>query len=242
MQHSSQTRPFAVFDIDGTLIRWQLFHAIVHHLGKQGMLPDGAHDRIRQARMQWKMRTTDEGFEHYERVLVEEYLTALKQIDTQQYQQIVDEVFEEYKAQTFTYTRNLLRDLKSKGYMLLAISGSQHDIITKLATYHDFDYAVGATLEQIDGKFSGTIDTPVFDKAKALRQLIAQHNLTTAGSMAVGDSMSDVPMFAMVETPIVFNPDIKLYAAARERHWRIVVERKNMVFELEPSGDHYLLQ
>jgi HAD superfamily hydrolase (TIGR01490 family) len=239
--NATHDRPFAVFDIDGTLIRWQLFHAIVHHLGKHNLLPDGAHERIRKARMDWKRRTTNEGFGTYEQVLVDEYITALKNVDAVMYSNIVDEVFAEYKDQTFTYTRDLLRDLKSQGYFLLAISGSQHEVIAKLADYHGFDVAIGATLEQIDGKFSGEIDTPIFDKAKVLRQLIAKYNLTTAGSVAVGDSMSDVPMLAMVETPIVFNPDKKLFAAASQRQWQIVIERKNMVFKLQSRDDSYVL-
>src|SRR5688500_7222628 len=70
---------------------------------------------------------------------------------------IVQEVFDEYKDQTYTYTRDLIKDLKAKGYFLLAISGSHQEIIQKLAQHHGFDGAVGATFEQIDGKFSGAI-------------------------------------------------------------------------------------
>lgn len=79
------SRPFAVFDIDGTLIRWQLFHAIVHSLGKHGHMPADAHERIKKARMDWKLRKTNVGFGVYEEVLVKEYLAALKQISTEQY-------------------------------------------------------------------------------------------------------------------------------------------------------------
>lgn len=235
-------RPFAVFDIDGTLIRWQLFHAIVHSLGKHGHMPADAHERIKKARMDWKLRTTNEGFGKYEAVLVKEYLAALKQINPEQYALIVQEVFDEYKDQTYTYTRDLVQDLKKKGYFLLAISGSHHEVIQKLAQHHGFDVAVGATFEQIDGRFSGSIDTPIFDKVKVLKRLIAGHNLTTKGSLAVGDSPSDVAMLELVDNPIVFNPDKKLFGVATERQWRIVVERKNMVYELEPYHGTYTLK
>jgi HAD superfamily phosphoserine phosphatase-like hydrolase len=150
-------------------------------------------------------------------------------------------VFDEYKDQTFTYIRNLIKQLKDEGYVLMAISGSQHEIIEKLAKHHGFDVAVGATLEQIDGKYSGNIDTPIFDKAKVLRQLISDHDLTTAGSYAVGDSKSDVPMLEMVEQPIAFNPDREFFAIATDHGWTVVVERKNMVFELESDERVYVL-
>ena len=235
------SKPFAAFDIDGTLIRWQLFHAIVHHLGKRGFIPQAAHDRIRQARAEWKRRTTNDGFAAYEAVLVQEYIAALKGVDEADYNAIVQDVYDEYKDQTFTYTRDLIRDLKARGYTLLAISGSQHEIIDKLATHHGFDVAVGATLEQIDGKYSGAISTPIFDKAAVLKQLIAEHGLTTEGSYAVGDSKSDAPMLEMVQNPIAFNPDRAFFEIAKQRGWKVVVERKNMVYELEPNLGGYLL-
>jgi HAD superfamily hydrolase (TIGR01490 family) len=238
---SNNLRPFAVFDIDGTLIRWQLFHAIVHHLGARGHMPQDAHQRIKEARMEWKIRTTNEGFGHYEEVLVKEYLTALKQISPEEYESIVQEVFDEYKDQTYTYTRDLIKDLKAKGYFLLAISGSHQEIIQKLAEHHGFDVAVGATFEQIDGRFSGKLDTPIFDKAKVLKQLMRQHGLTAKGSVGVGDTKSDIVMLELVENPIVFNPDKKLFAIATERQWKVVVERKNMVYELYSENGRYVL-
>jgi HAD superfamily hydrolase (TIGR01490 family) len=228
-------RPFAVFDIDGTLIRWQLFHAIVHTLGKQGFLPEGAHERIKLARMQWKVRTHDDGFRRYERVLIQEYDAALRQMPVEAYEKVVQAVFDEYKDQTFTYTRDLIKQLKADGFVLLAISGSQQEVIQKLAAYHGFDAAVGATLEQIDGMFSGAIDTPVFDKAAVLQRLVGKNNLTYAGSFGVGDSKSDVAMLELVDSAIVFNPDKELFDLASERRWDIVVERKNMVYCLKPQ-------
>jgi len=230
---------FAVFDIDGTLIRWQLFHAIVHSLGKHGLLPPEAHGRVRAARMEWKRRTTETGFATYENVLVSEYLAVLQNMHADEYETIVQDVFDEYKDQTFTYTRDLARGLKAKGYMLLAISGSHHEIIQKLAQYHGFDDAVGATLEQINGKFSGKIDTPIFDKATVLKQLLGKHSLTTDGSYAIGDSTGDAPMLELVDNPIAFNPDKKFFAAASSKKWRVVVERKNMVYELTPTDGGY---
>jgi HAD superfamily hydrolase (TIGR01490 family) len=233
---------FAVFDIDGTLIRWQLFHAIVHSMGKQGFIPPDAHKRIQEARMAWKVRTSDEGFGAYELALVKEYLAALKKVDVQQYPLIVQEVFEEYKDQAYTYTRDLIARLKGEGYVLFAISGSHHEIVQKLAGHYGFDDVVGAAIEQVDGSFSGKINTPIFDKAAVLRKLIDKHRVGTAGSVGVGDSHSDISMLELVERPIIFNPDKKTFEAARERQWQVVVERKNMIYELLPSDNSYILK
>lgn len=226
------SQPFAVFDIDGTLIRWQLFHAIVHALGKKGHILRRTHDRIHHARMAWKNRNTNEGFSAYETVLVEAYLQALTTIHPDDYAVIVHEVYEEFKDQTFTYTRDLVRSLKEQGYVLFAISGSQHEIVEKVAQYHGFHAAIGAKLLQKDGMFTGQVDTPIFDKKAALDRLVEEHKVTWQQSYAVGDSMSDAPMLAAVTHPVAFNPDQKLYAEAVKHHWPIVVERKNVVYEI----------
>lgn len=234
-------RKFAVFDIDGTLIRWQLFHAIVHSLGKQGYILRSTHDKINAARMHWKNRETNEGFRAYEKVLVEAYLQVLTSIDPADYLRTVDEVFHEYKDQTFTYTRDLVHKLKKEGYLLFAISGSQDEVIQRLARHHGFDAAIGSEFVQRDGAFTGEVDTPIHDKKAALERLVKQFDATFEKSYAVGDSPSDAAMLELVENPIAFNPDRGLFEIAQKHQWPIVVERKNVIYELLPQNDSYVL-
>lgn len=232
---------FAVFDIDGTLIRWQLFHAIVHHLGKHGHIPLSTHTTIKTARMTWKNRGGTDSFSAYEHVLVHAYKDALKGIKPSDYNTIVAEVFDEYKDQTFVYTRDLVQKLKKQGYLLFAISGSQQEIIQKLARHHGFDAAIGATLTQANGQFTGEIQSPVHNKAAALEQLVKQSGATYSQSIAVGDSESDIPMLQAAVTAIAFNPSAGLYKAARLNGWDIVVERKNVIYELKAQNAAYVL-
>jgi phosphoserine phosphatase len=107
----NEQKKFAVFDIDGTLIRWQLFHAIVHGLGKDGYIPDSTHEAIRAARMNWKTRGSD--FKSYEQVLVSAYFAAIRKVTPSDYARVVEEVFTEYKDQTYVYTRDLIKTLRS---------------------------------------------------------------------------------------------------------------------------------
>lgn len=234
-------KKFAAFDIDGTLIRWQLFHAIVHELGKSGHISTKRHETIRQARMQWKNRGSNDAFARYEATLVDVYIASLKEINPTDYLTVVDNVFEEYKDQLFVYTRTLLHKLKNDGYTLFAISGSQDEIVQKLANYHGFDAAVGARLEIRDGRFTGKIETPIHDKAAVLDALIAEHGVNHSGSIAVGDSASDIAMLSAVEYPIAFNPEKRLYNYAMQHKWGIAIERKNVVYELMPNDHGYNL-
>lgn len=232
---------FAVFDIDGTLIRWQLYHAIVTELAKAGHLAASAAEEIHDSRMQWKAREHSESFKAYEGALVHAYHTALTQLKVSDYLKAVDSVFDEYKDQVYTYTRDLLRELKGRGYLLFSISGSQSEVIEKLAEYYGFDAAVGNTYEQRDGRFTGQHAHVVENKAEILKGLVAKHGADFKDSVGVGDSEGDITLLEQVEKPIAFNPSKKLFNVARDRGWQVVVERKNMVYRLEPSSGSYLL-
>lgn len=232
---------FAVFDIDGTLIRWQLYHSVVDRLAKRGFLGEGAYEQIREARMRWKNRESANGFDEYQAVLVETYEKAVIDIHQEEFDEIVAEVADEYKNQIYTYPLNLARKLKAEGYFLLAISGSHQEIVGYIARQHGFDDFVGTVFERTEGGFSGIASTPVIDKAVAFRTLIKKHQLEMTDSYAVGDSASDIAMLEMVDNPIAFNPNKVLFGAASERGWRVVVERKDVIYEFKPEFGRYVL-
>ena len=234
-------RNFAVFDIDGTLIRWQLYHAVVQKLASAGHLGPDALKTLHNARMRWKNREHKEAFHDYERTLIQTYEDALPNLKPQDFDTYVEQVITEYKDQVYTYTRDLIQSLKNQGYFLLAISGSHQELVRAIANHYGFDDYVGTQYDRTTNAFSGKKQLGSADKKSILQQLIAKHSLSTKDSVAVGDSLSDAAMMELVEQPIAFNPDQKLYDRARSESWKIVVERKNVIYEMEPHGTTYLL-
>lgn len=235
-------RPFAVFDIDGTLIRWQLYHAVVNELAKQGHLGEGAHERIHQARMIWKRREDHEAYRAYEKVIIKAYEEAIGHLTYSQFKAAGDKVLDVYKGQVYTYTRDLIADLKQKGYLLLAISGSHHELVELLAQYYGFDDWVGSQYHRDGERFTGEKYIASDDKATALKQFVLQYKLTYKHSVAVGDTKGDIPMLELVEHPVAFNPEKRLFNHAKRKGWNIVIERKNVVYELVKRDDYYALQ
>lgn len=234
-------RPFAVFDIDGTLIRWQLYHAIADALARRGHIDAKTHQKIKDARMVWKKRTHEEAFGAYQTELIILYEKLLLDLSVRSFNQAVQAVFDEYKDQVYTYTRELIKRLKEDGYLLFAISGSQTEIVSKIAGYYGFDDCVGTIYEHEKDKFTGAVTIHLGGKHLILQELIDKHGASLKGSVAVGDGASDISMLKMVEQPIAFNPERKLYDYAKRKGWKIVIERKNMVYELEKrSGGHIL--
>lgn len=236
-----QQKKFAVFDIDGTLVRWQLYHAVADNLVKLGHIDETAYAGVQSARMSWKRRTDPEAFKQYEIRLVKAYEALLQQLTFEQFQEAANLVFEEYKDQVYTYTRDLIRNLKNRGYLLFAISNSQIEIVEKIAKYYGFDDCVGAVYEKKGNQFTGKVTIHLNDKDEVLRRLVLKNKADWEDSIAVGDSVSDIPMLKIVEQPIAFNPEQKLFNIAKQQNWKIVVERKNVTYELEPNDGRYFL-
>jgi len=232
---------FAVFDIDGTLIRWQLYHAVVDELGHKGFIDQKAYADIKQARLIWKRREHQEAFPQYEKQIINIYDSVITDIGVTEFNKIVERVFEEYKDQVYTYTRELIKDLKAKNYVLLAISGSPKEAVGLIAKHYGFDDFIGSTYHRRGNRFTGEKIVAARDKKSELDKLIAKHNLNLTGSVAVGDGESDIPLLEMVDRPIAFNPTVQLYKKARDNGWKIVVERKNVVYKLKEDNGKYIL-
>jgi HAD superfamily hydrolase (TIGR01490 family) len=235
-------RRFAVFDIDGTIIRWQLYHAIGDELARRGIIEAAAFQKVREARMNWKRRSGEEQFKQYELELVKAFDKVLPGLAVQVLSDAADAVFAEYKEQVYTYTRDLIRDLKRQDYLLFAVSGSPEVIVRKLAEFYGFDDYAATNFPAKGGQFTGDVELSIGQKPVLLQGLIDKHQADQKGSIAVGDSEGDIDMLQMVEQPIAFNPSKQLFEYASKQGWPIVLERKNMVYRLEPENGTYHLR
>lgn len=235
-------RPFAVFDIDGTIIRWQLFHAIVDALGKQGELPAKDYKRLQDAMQQWETRTQEESFSAFEHRSVDIFTSILNGLEVATHTHAAQQMFEEHKDKVYRYTRALIKELKAKNYVLFAISGSPTEAVKPFAQYYGFDDFAASQYKHNGKTYTGEVVSFVGKKDKALKELVQKHSLDFAGSIGVGDSEGDIAMLELVENPIAFNPSKKLFAHAKSQAWHIIVERKNVVYELSEQDGVYVLE
>lgn len=230
------SRPFAVFDIDGTVIRWQLYHAVTDQLVRNGQIDAEGFEKVRHIRMNWKKRVGEDSFRDYEKALVQVFTKAIGGMSVAEFVKASDMAFEEYKDQVYTYTRDLIRRLKDEDYLLFAISGSPSIIVEKLVRYYGFDDFAATNYPAEDGRFTGREELSLGKKPQLLQKLVDKHGASPGRSIAVGDSEGDIGMLEEVVRPIAFNPSKKLFRHAREQGWEIIVERKNVVYELGPDG------
>lgn len=232
------TRKFAVFDIDGTLFRWQLYSEIVFELIENGDIPKSVRKTVDERMSQWRARAHSQSFHDYEIAIVNAFLPHLNGLKASRVEMAADAVLARSGTKVHMYTRDLIEQLRSDGYVLVAISGSQNEIVQRFAKLWKFDIALGQVHEQKEGIYTGAIPGNkllVMQKDVILKDIVHDHNLSWKESVAIGDSASDAPMLRLVERPIAFNPSDELFEAAKLNGWNVVIERKNMIYELEQT-------
>jgi HAD superfamily hydrolase (TIGR01490 family) len=235
---------FAAFDIDGTLFRSGLYREVAYELMKMGVLPPEVFEETTVKNREWRHRTHGNAFEEFEAVLVGRLDAFLPQLRVSDYEEAVSRVIEKRAENVYVYTRDLITRLKEEGYFLLAISGSQIELVEPFAKKYGFDAWVGQQWERGSEYFTGSIIKTHTNKDAIIHRLLDEHNLTLKDSYAVGDSNGDTGMLGIVDHPIAFNPTFELYEKAVMNKWTIVVERKNVMYTLEPNneGVHQLVR
>lgn len=226
-------RPVAVFDIDGTLFRSSLVLELVEELVVRGVFPEEAKEMYQGAKEDWQNREGD--YEPYIRGVVLAFAKYAKGVPFEETANIAGEVIESRHARVYRYTRDLAKELKAKGYYLLAISHSPKFIVDGFAYELGFDKSYGTFYETgASERFTGTIadEHLIMNKSAILKRAVEKEGLTLHGSVGVGDTESDISMLDMVETPIAFNPSRALYRHALTHKWKVVVERKDVIYEL----------
>jgi HAD superfamily hydrolase (TIGR01490 family) len=236
-------KKFAVFDIDGTLFRWQLFHEVVFELIASGYIPKEAQVKIDEKMTLWRNRAHRHAFSDYEHAVIEAFLPHLPGLKVANLEAAADKVLERSGAKVHAYTRNLIEKLRAQGYFLIAISGSQDEVVKRFAKLWQFDMAIGQVHEVSDGVYTGKIPGKLLitQKGPLLKSIVTENKLSWEDSIAIGDSRSDSDMLELVEHPIAFNPDDQLFAVAQTKGWKVVIERKNMIYELEQRDGTYVL-
>ena len=223
----------AIFDIDGTIFRSSLLIELVEGLIREGVFPSTAHKLYHQSFQNWVDRK--DNYEKYIMAVVAAFMKHIKGVRYSAFKKVSDRVVISHQDRVYRYTRDLIHDLKKRGYYLLAISQSPMELVQEFGKKMGFDKMYGRKYEVADnGKFTGKIiDLDLIaDKSKVVKRAVAKEDLTLRGSYAVGDTEGDIPMLKMVDHPICFNPNKKLYDFARKYEWDIVVERKDMVYHL----------
>ncbi|MFA6397975.1 MAG: HAD-IB family hydrolase [Candidatus Paceibacterota bacterium] len=226
-------RKFAVFDVDGTLFRSSLLIELTDLLVKNGVFKKNVSKEYEKEHLAWLDRNGT--YEDYIWAVVKSFDHHIKKISYKDLKKCSDLVTKKYKNRTYDYTKNLIKDLKKKNYFILAVSHSPKIVLDPFCKELGFDKVYGRRFELNSKKmFTGNQRGShiIKNKESALRLAIEKENLTLKDSIGVGDTESDIQFLKVVENPICFNPNAKLFACAQKHKWPVVVERKDVIYKL----------
>ena len=229
---SSATEPLAVFDVDGTLFRRGLLPALTRRLVDEGVFSERVREELSQDYYAWVERRGS--YETYDELVMELFLRELKGVSVAELRRCATAEVEAHGRRLHMYTRDMARRLKHAGYHLIAISGSPQEILDLFLKPLGFDRAWGTVLAQHEGRYTGEmLHDPFKNKRRVLEEFLEDAEVSLGGSVGVGDTLSDVGFLEMVQTPIAFNPNRSFFDVARQRGWPIVVERKDVIYNLQ---------
>jgi len=234
-------KKFAVFDVDGTIARNAIFMAVTDELVRAGHLPPEEGKAVEEKYEAYRQRKHKETFHEYTEASVSALFNHMNKISVKDYRAAVDRVMETHKLYSYVFTRDLIKRLKNDGYYLIALSGSEMYGVQQFCEHYGFDLAIGETYYEKDGFLTGEAESVIRSKNVLLKKIVEEQGLTYEGSYAVGDSKSDSNMLELVENPIAFNPEARLLEVAVANNWKIIVERKNVIYELRPNNGTYEL-
>jgi HAD superfamily hydrolase (TIGR01490 family) len=227
-------KKLAIFDIDGTIFRSSLLIEFVELCIREGVFDEKTSLAYRREHQAWLDRKGS--YEDYIASVVQAFFTNLKGVHYHDFKRVADEVIALHKNRVYRFTRDLVKDLKKKGYYLAAISHSPKELVEPFAKHLGFNKVYGTVyaLDAANRKFSGELRFKdiILDKAKIVQRILEREAVTLRGSIGVGDTESDIRFLNLVDRPICFNPNKKLFATARRRGWRIVVERKDVIYKM----------
>lgn len=237
--HHTPPRKFAAFDIDGTLFRSGLYRELATEIMQRGIIDQRLVDNAQHKLTQWKKRNGKNSYDEYEQSLIDALDTSLPSVPTEVYDAAAEKIVTEQLDNVYTYTRAELARLSREGYFLIAISGSQQELVRPFAEKYGFDAWIGQRYVRENGHFTGEIIKTYTGKDVLLQSIVNEYNLSYTDSYAYGDSQGDQGMLRLAEHPVAFNPTVELLEIAEKQGWTIVVERKSVVYKLE-KGSHGL--
>ncbi len=232
----------AFFDIDGTLFRDSLMIEHFKKLIKYEVIDQALwHTNVKYTYENWKKRRGN--YDDYMLQLADIYVDAIRGMEKQKMEFIINQVIELKGDTVYMYTRDRIEWHKAQGHLVFFVSGSPDYLVHKMAEKYGITGSIGSKyLLDKYNRYTGEV-IKMWDaesKEKALTIIKEKHNINLNESYAYGDTNGDLSMFRAVKNPIAINPTRELFESIQKdeglnKKVQIVVERKDIIYNLTPS-------
>jgi HAD superfamily hydrolase (TIGR01490 family) len=213
----------AFYDLDGTLVKTNLVHALLFQArNQQGIL--------RSIRKTASVVTSIPVFfatDMYSRnVFQEKFFKSYKGESEDRLRFLSEELFEEViQPSIYPGAIDLIKQSRSLGLRQVLVTGALDFTVAPLARHLKIDDWITNRLEFVDGFATGRLLPPVMvnaTKASWIRMYAEKEGISLNDSYCYTDSISDLPMLSVVGHPTAVHPDFRLRSAALHNHWPIL--------------------
>lgn len=228
----------AFFDIDGTLYRDSLMIEHFKKLVKYEVLDPGLfHGHVEKTYIRWKERRGN--YEDYMEELAEVYIQAIKDLNKSDTSFITQQVIDLKGDSVYQFTRERIKFHHQMGHHVFFISGSPDYLVEAMGEKYGVTECKATTyLINEHGNFTGDV-LRMWDaesKSVAIKELTDKYDLDLSKSYAYGDTNGDYSMLTSVGNGFAINPTHELLKRLSDQdHVKIIVERKDVIYELNPN-------
>ncbi len=228
------TKKIAIFDIDGTIFRKNLHFELISELVWLKIFSQSVKKELVRLYSNWlEHRGT---YESYRDALVNLYAKQIKGCSIKDVILASKNVVPFHKNRTYVFAEKLIARLRKDNYHIIAVSGSPIEIVKEFNRLHlKFDEVFGTVYETNKQKiYTGKERfAPVRNKGQLIKQYVFENDLDLDDSYGVGDTESDAGFLDLVDNPIAFNPNYNLKKIAEKNNWKIIVEKKDVIYEIK---------
>lgn len=211
----------ALFDLDNTLLNGDSDHGWGMFLAKVGAV-DAAEQKDQQDKFYQQYQdgvlNILEFCEFQFSVLTQYSAAQLDEWHAQFMLEIIEPMIKSGKA-------DLLEKHKKAGDDIIIITATNDFVTGPIASRLGVDTLIATEAEKVNGLFTGRVaGTPCFQNGKVTRlnEWLKANGKIFRDSYFYSDSINDLPLLELVDTPIAVTPDDRLRAHAKKLHWQII--------------------
>ena len=213
-----QSKTTAIFDLDGTLIQ----HSSAERTFFFYLLRSGGLSSLAVLQMLGALWNAKGNFHG----MVRGNKRYLRNKRVAMLEEVARNYFEQRAAtMIFPTVRTILEEHRSRGDLLLLLSGTLDVIAACFARTLNLDGYRAATLEvrahRYTGRITGTLPYGM-GKLEVLRELRSRFGFDSDSTTLYANSYSDRYVMNAIQTPVAVNPDPRLRSYARKRGWKVV--------------------
>lgn len=212
--------PLAIFDLDNTLLGGDSDYLWGRHLINLGVV-DGDHYERTNQKFYDDYRAGQLDIEAFLRFS----LAPLSQHPLEQLERWREAFIREHiEPIMLPAAKTLVEQHRSNGDTLMIITATNGFVTAPIAERFGISHLIATEPALVDGRYSGEVNgQPAFREGKVERLLewLESNSASLSGSVFYSDSINDLPLLETVDFPVTVDPDERLAAIARERHWPI---------------------